>query len=48
MTINDGYPDNYPRVNIGVSVKVRVSFRIGGQPGKWPLVRASVWVRVSF
>ena len=45
---------NFSPVGIGVWVKVRVSFRVGGQPdncsqGKQPPpVRVRVWVRVSF
>ena len=42
-----------PPVRAGVWVKVRVSFRVRGQPGncprgKLPPVRIRVWVRVSF
>ena len=42
-----------PRLGIGVWVKVRVSFRVGGNQTiaiveNWPLVRVRVWVRVSF
>ena len=55
-----GYPDNCPPVRVGVSVKVRVSFRVEGGGGggggnqtiapekNWPLVRVRVWVRVIF
>ena len=47
-----GHLDNYPPVRFGVFVKVRVSFRFGGNhkiaPEKnYPLVRVRVWVRVS-
>ena len=40
-------------VRIGVWVKVRVSFRVGGQPDNCsqetlPPVRVRVWCRVSF
>ena len=45
--------ENCPPVRIGVWVKVRVIFRIGGNQTfapeeKSPLVRVSFWVRVSF
>ena len=30
------YPDNWPPVRVGVSVKVRVCFRVGGQPDNCP------------
>ena len=44
--------ENCPTVRVGVLVKVRVSFRVGGNhtivPEKnWLLVRARVWVKVS-
>ena len=44
--------ENYPQVRVEVWVRVRVSFRVRGQPGNCPggklLVRVRVWVRVSF
>ena len=45
--------ENCSPVRVGASVKVRVSFRVEGQPdncpgGKLPPGRVRVWVRVSF
>ena len=45
--------ENCPLVRVGVWVKVRVSFRVGGDQTialdkSCPPVRARVWVRVSF
>ena len=45
--------ENCSPVRIGVWVKVKVSFRVGGQPnifprGKYPPSRVRVWVSVSF
>ena len=51
---SERYPDNCPPVRVGVWIKVRVSFRVGGQPDNWPReklppeVRVGVWPRVSF
>ena len=46
-------PDNCPLVRVGVLVKVRVSFRFGGQPNNCPGEKLTpgwvrVWVWVSF
>ena len=43
--------ENCPPIRVGIWIKVRVNFRVGGQPhncfqGK--LVKVRVWVRVSF
>ena len=46
--------ENCPSVEVGIWAKVRVSFRVGGQPGNWargklsPPVRVRVWLGVSF
>ena len=41
--------ENCPPIRVGFSVKVRVSFRVGGNPEEnCPLYRVKVWVRVSF
>ena len=50
--------ENYPLVKVGVWLKVRVIFRVGGQPDNCPRkksapplpppVRVRVWLRISF
>ena len=45
--------ENCPPIRVGIWIKVRVNFRVGGNhtiaaKGNCPLVRVRVWVRVSF
>ena len=58
-SISNRYPDNCPSeencppVTVGIWVKIRVSFRVGGNQTivseeNWHLVRVRVWVMVSF
>ena len=47
------YPDNCPLIRVGIWVKVRVSFRVGGNKTigpeeNRPPVRVRAWLRVSF
>ena len=45
--------ENCPPVSVGVCVKVRVGFNLGGQTDNYPQencrpVRVRVWVRINF
>ena len=42
------YPDNCPPVRVGVSVKVRVIFRVGGQLDNCPGRRLPPWLELGF